>query len=76
MLAVPVEVKVTKVEFSTQITLENVERVITRNAQLLDGKEGYWHVQYEDRILVLIADEATNRLRIMSGILEEKDLAN
>jgi hypothetical protein len=44
MLAGPGEVKVTKVEFSTQITLENLERVITRNAQLLDGKERYWYV--------------------------------
>ena len=43
-------------------------------ADSIKGKDGNWQFMLKDRILICIADEKNNRMRIMSPIIEQKKL--
>jgi len=43
-------------------------------ADSIKGKEGNWQFMVKDRVLICIADQKHNRMRIMSPIIEQKKL--
>ena len=51
-----------------------LEKIIKKEAKDIKGKEGTWQLNYHERLLMVITDQKNNRMRIISPIIEEKDL--
>ena len=58
------------------IAMNNVslKTILDETCAKVEGEEGYWQAEYLDRILVIITDSRYNRMRIISPIIEVKDL--
>lgn len=66
------------VTFSVQsqnMNNSDLEKIIYVVADSLRGNTGNWQFMIKDRILVCITDEKNNRMRIMSPIIKQKELA-
>ncbi len=63
-------------QLSAQSPLDNDSILRLLDAQELkwEGEPGSWMVYYEERILVLLTDEANNRMRIFTPIASEEDM--
>ena len=48
--------------------------ILDESCGKVEGNDGYWQAEYLDRVLVIITDESYNRMRIISPIIEVKDL--
>jgi hypothetical protein len=61
---------------STTIPMTNVslKTILDKTCANVEGQEGYWQAEYLDRLLVIITDSRYNRMRIISPIIEVKDL--
>lgn len=53
---------------------KKLEKILNLTSDSLQGKAGYWQFKYFDRYFLLITDETHNRMRIISPIIEEKEL--
>lgn len=53
---------------------ELLEQILKDNGTVLKGSLGFWQVQYMDRVLTVVTDVGHNRMRIMTAIIEKKDL--
>lgn len=60
---------------SQDMNNSDLEKIIYVVADSLRGNTGNWQFMIKDRILVCITDEKNNRMRIMSPIIEQKELA-
>ncbi len=60
---------------SQNMNNSDLEKIIYVVADSLRGDTGNWQFMIKDRILVCITDEENNRMRIMSPIIEQKELA-
>ena len=49
-----------------------LEEIIKREASKVEGEIGFWQIIFEERLLFLITDEANNRMRIFTPIVEEE----
>jgi len=66
------------VTFSAQsqdMNNSDLEKIFYVVADSLRGNEGNWQFMIKDRILVCYTDEKNNRMRIMSPIIKQKELA-
>ena len=52
----------------------SMDKIIRKAASSVDGDAGAWQFLYQDRMMVCITDEGHNRMRIISPIIEEKEL--
>jgi ribosomal protein L12E/L44/L45/RPP1/RPP2 len=59
---------------SQNMNNSDLEKIIYVVADSLRGNTGNWQFMIKDRILVCITDEKNNRMRIMSPIVEQKEL--
>lgn len=49
-------------------------KIIEQVSDSISGQPGYWQFKYFDRYFLVITDEAHNRMRIISPIIEEEKL--
>jgi len=61
---------------TTAIPMNNVslKTILDETCAKVEGQEGYWQVEYLDRLLIIITDKRYNRMRIISPIIEVKDV--
>lgn len=61
---------------STANLMNNValKTILDETCAKVEGNEGYWQAEYLDRVLYIITDSRYNRMRIISPIIEVKDL--
>ena len=53
---------------------EKLDKTLKIACDSVDGGNGRWQMLYRGRIMVLIADESHNRMRIISPILSRQDV--
>lgn len=54
---------------------KQIEYVLESQGTLSDkSQEGYWEVFYKDRTLIVITNEASDRMRIMTPVVERKNI--
>ena len=57
-----------------KMTNEKMQKILYREASEVQGDLGNWQFMYRSRPLLILTDATANRMRIMTPILEEKDL--
>lgn len=57
-----------------KMTNEKIQKILYREAQDIEGQPGAWQFSYREYPAMILTDENANRMRIMSPIIEEKDL--
>ena len=60
---------------SQNMTNDKLEKIIYVLADTIIGDLGNWQFLIEDRLFVCITDENNNRMRIMTPIIEQKELS-
>lgn len=58
-----------------KMTNEKIQKILYREATDIQGRPGAWQFTFRELPLMILTDESANRMRIMSPVLEEKDLA-
>ncbi len=63
--------------FTTQAQMNNetMGKIIEKEASEIEGRIGSWQLIYGQRLLYVITDEAANRMRIFTPVIEEEKLA-
>lgn len=56
------------------MTNEKIQKILYREAQDIEGQLGAWQFNYRQHQTMILTDENANRMRIMTPIIEEKDL--
>jgi hypothetical protein len=56
-----------------EMTLQKMESLLQEHTEELDGEGGAWSAFFEDHILLILTDEASNRMRIFSPIMELRE---
>ncbi|MEN0004988.1 MAG: CesT family type III secretion system chaperone [Bacteroidota bacterium] len=71
-------VGLTTSSISAQSAMNNqkMATIFKQEADLVDGEEGSWNLLYLERVLLVLTDEANNRMRIFTPIIEDKELDN
>ena len=59
---------------SPYMTNESLEIILKQNGSIIEGRRGYWQVKYKERLLTIITDPTHNRMRIITAIIEKKDI--
>ena len=56
--------------------MDNVrlEERMRQEARVLDGRAGFWRIEYDSQEMFVITDESHDRLRIMTPVVEEHEL--
>ena len=57
-----------------KMTNDKMGKILHRVSQKVEGNAGQWQVTYAERVLFIITDENANRMRVMTPIVEEKDV--
>lgn len=57
-----------------KMTNEKMSKILIREAEDVEGDLGRWQFKYHEFQLYVITDKNANRMRIMTPIIEEKDL--
>lgn len=56
------------------MTNEKIQKILYREAQDVEGQLGAWQFNYRQHQTMILTDESANRMRIMTPVIEEKDL--
>lgn len=54
---------------------DQMEKIIRKLDSEAEGRSGFWRFTVAERELVVITDENANRMRILTGVVEVKELA-
>jgi len=57
-----------------KMTNEKMQKILYREAENVEGEVGRWQFLFQEKPLMILTDENANRMRIMSPVIEEKDL--
>lgn len=57
-----------------QMDNQKLEEIIKKESPLVEGQEGAWQVLFGERILLIVTDQANNRMRIFTPIIEEEKI--
>jgi len=65
--------------FASAATAQNMSNkkmdvIIRKEAKKVEGQVGNWQFMYGNRPVIIITDQNANRMRIMTPIIEEKDM--
>ena len=55
---------------------KSIDKILKISVDSIQGSNGFWQFLYKDRLMILLTDEGNNRMRIVSPVLEVKDLTN
>lgn len=53
---------------------QKIDAILHAEAAMVEGKDGSWRALFGERILMVITDEANNRMRIIAPIAKEKEV--
>ncbi|MEL6986603.1 MAG: hypothetical protein AAGK97_02145 [Bacteroidota bacterium] len=53
---------------------KGIQKVLESQVDSIDGGNGFWQYLYKDRLMLLLTDESNNRMRIVTPIMEMKEL--
>lgn len=56
------------------MTNKKMDKIFKEEASKVEGTMGNWQMIYEERLLFVLTDEAHNRMRIFTPVVEEKEL--
>lgn len=64
-------------DLSAQEVMNNrkMQQILRKKADKMEGEAGSWMIYYREHILLILTDEANNRMRIFSPIVEEEKLS-
>ncbi|MBV6645404.1 MAG: hypothetical protein KI790_08135 [Cyclobacteriaceae bacterium] len=57
-----------------RMTNEKMQKILYREAEEVKGQPGNWQFKFRERRVYIITDQDMNRMRIISPIIEEKEL--
>lgn len=57
-----------------KMTNEKMSKILLREAEEVEGSPGRWQFKFQELQLYILTDENANRMRVMTPIVEEKDL--
>ena len=57
------------------MTNDKLEKIIYREGTEVDGHSGNWRFNFRERTTLVMTDQTANRMRIMTPILEEKEIS-
>ncbi|MEM6807399.1 MAG: type III secretion system chaperone [Bacteroidota bacterium] len=65
--------------FSSALTAQDMDnrkmsRILSKEAESVEGQLGSWQAVYGNRLIYVITDQNANRMRIMTAIVELKDV--
>ena len=60
---------------SQNMTNDKLETIVRSMADSIQGRSGNWQFSIKDRLFICVTDQENNRMRIMSPITEQKELA-
>jgi len=60
--------------FAQDMDNRKMSRILTKEAQKVEGELGNWQVVYGNRGVYIITDSNANRMRIMTPVIELKDI--
>jgi len=56
------------------MSIKKMGKILEKEASAIEGEEGSWQVFIHGHVLLAVTDEANNRMRIFTPILEETEL--
>jgi hypothetical protein len=59
---------------SQNMTIKKLEKIITQNSDSVEVNGSSWNFSFNGKLLICIADENANRMRIITPIAERKQL--
>lgn len=59
---------------SQQMNNTRLETILKSAATIQEGSPGYWQLIYKGRILLVITDESADRMRMITPVIEAKEL--
>ncbi|MCB0634732.1 MAG: hypothetical protein R2824_11310 [Saprospiraceae bacterium] len=59
---------------AAQMDNQQLLTIIEREAEDVGGEIGAWHLSLDDHVLFITTDEENNRIRILTPIVEERDI--
>ncbi len=58
------------------MTNKRMGSIVRKLSKNVEGRPGFWQFEYNQKIVLIITDEAHNRMRIMTPIVEQKKISN
>lgn len=49
-------------------------RILGAHTKVIEGSDGFWHIEFQSRLLTIITDEFHDRMRVIAPIIEAKDV--
>lgn len=59
---------------TSKMTNQKLESILKTQGKIIEGQPGYWRVAYQEGILLIITDQANNRMRIIMPIVEKEKI--
>lgn len=53
---------------------KKMDKIFKKQSEKVEGRLGNWQLMIQERLLFVITDEAHNRMRIFTPVIEEKEL--
>ena len=53
---------------------QKLEGILKKQGEIIESREGYWQLKYLNRILIVVTDQKNNRMRIITPIIDEKEM--
>lgn len=60
--------------FGQDMTIKKMEKILKKEAKIVEGSDGIWTVQCTDLPVMIVTDAKANRMRIFSPIVERAEL--
>jgi len=51
-----------------------LQSILERETRIVEGRSGFWRIEYGGRTLLVITDETHDRMRVMTPVAEESQL--
>ena len=62
------------INYKTGMDNSQLEKIIKNQGTIIEGQLGFWRFKLGNRELTIVTDEAHNRMRIMTPIIERKNI--
>ncbi len=59
---------------NNEMSNKKIEKILKKESSDISGESGSWQVVYGDFLLFILTDEANNRIRVFTPVIEEKDM--
>ena len=60
--------------FAQKMNNKSIDKILKTQVDSIQGSNGFWQFMYKDRFMLLLTDENNNRMRIVSPVVEVKEL--